>query len=71
MDTGALHVKGVSEQLHRRIRVAAAEEGVAYHGLIELLLDQRDARIRRQRAQQASPLHRPPADHLDPDAVAL
>lgn len=68
---GALHVKGVTPELHRRVRLAAAEEAVSYAKLIDMLLDQRDARQRRQRAAQASPLHRPPADTLDDDVVPL
>lgn len=44
---------------HRRLKVASAEEGLSLGKMIDLLLDQRDDRIRRVAAQQASPLHRP------------
>ena len=56
-------IKG-STELHRRLRIAAAEEGVSYAELLTRWLDRRDANIKRQRAAQPSPLHRPRG--LDP-----
>ncbi|AXN53339.1 ribbon-helix-helix DNA binding domain protein [Mycobacterium phage Thonko] len=55
---GLIPVKGTAEQ-HRRLKVAAAEEGMTYIELIEALLDIREERIERRRRQQPSPLHRP------------
>jgi hypothetical protein len=69
--TKIMNVKGLTPVLYHRFRIAAAEEGLSYAGLIQMLLDARDARIKRQRAAQASPLHRPPSEHLDPEGIAL
>jgi hypothetical protein len=51
----------VTADLRRRFKVAAAEEGMTYAQLIGMFLDQRDARLERQRRTQAHPLHRPAA----------
>ena len=56
--TKLIPVKG-TPQLQKRLKVAAAEEEMTYAELIEFWLDQRDARLRRERAKQPSPLHRP------------
>ena len=70
--TAIVHVKGVSIDLQRRIRVASAEEGTTYAGLFELLLNMRDDRRSRQLAQQASPLHRPRVStDLDGEPVTM
>lgn len=54
-----LQIKGASPELKRRFKVAAAEEGTTYAGLIEQWLDARDRAAERARARQAHPLHRP------------
>ncbi|QWY84408.1 ribbon-helix-helix DNA binding domain protein [Mycobacterium phage Knocker] len=51
----------VRPDLRQRFKVAAAEEGTTYAGLIERWLDERDRRIAAQRRAQAHPLHRPAA----------
>lgn len=56
--TKLIPIKGTPE-LHKRLRIAAAEEGVSYAELLTRWLDRRDANIKRQRAAQPSPLHRP------------
>ncbi|AEJ92827.1 hypothetical protein SEA_OSMAXIMUS_68 [Pegunavirus osmaximus] len=48
--------------LRQRLKIAAAEDGLTYAQLLVSLLDLRDDRHRRQRAAQASPLHRPRAE---------
>ncbi|QGJ87727.1 ribbon-helix-helix DNA binding domain protein [Mycobacterium phage Kloppinator] len=48
--------------IRQRMKIACAEEGLTYAGLIEKFLDERDEKIRRQRAAQRSPLHRPKAE---------
>ncbi|AER47295.1 hypothetical protein J3996_gp64 [Mycobacterium phage Laurie] len=60
--TKAVLIKGVTPELHKRFRLACVEEGLAAHQLLDLLLDQRDSRIRRRLAQMRSPLHRPVED---------
>ncbi|QHB37374.1 hypothetical protein I5G58_gp072 [Mycobacterium phage BirdsNest] len=57
--TKPIQVKGMTDDLIRRFKVAAAEEGTSYAGLIEQWLDARDRAAERQRARQAHPLHRP------------
>lgn len=52
-------VKG-SAHLHRRLKIAAAEDGMTYAELISHWLDERDARNRQLRQTQAHPFHRPP-----------
>ncbi|AAQ12144.1 hypothetical protein AU098_gp067 [Mycobacterium phage Apizium] len=48
--------------VRQRLKIAAAEDGLTYAQLLVSLLDLRDDRHRRQRAAQASPLHRPRAE---------
>jgi len=48
-----------SDDLRRRLKVAAAEDGHTYATMIWALLDMRDDRRARQRRAQPSPLHRP------------
>jgi hypothetical protein len=43
----------------RRLRIAAAEDGLVYSDLLDALLDRREREIARERARQVSPLHRP------------
>lgn len=57
-DLAAVFLRLTREQ-RRRLRVAAAEEDLSYAGLVMRFLDERDARVARQRAAQVSPLHRP------------
>ena len=57
--TKPIQVKGMTDELIRRFKVAAAEEGTSYAGLIEQWLDARDRAAERARARQAHPLHRP------------
>ncbi|AYP70052.1 hypothetical protein I5G62_gp66 [Mycobacterium phage CRB2] len=49
----------VPPDLRQRFKVAAAEEGTTYAGLIELWLDERDRKRQRAAARQAHPLHQP------------
>ncbi len=49
----------MAPELRHRLKVAAAEEGTTYAGLFQMFLDQRDAKLRRQRAAQVHPLHQP------------
>lgn len=58
VSTKLIPVKGTPE-LQRRIKVAAAEDGVTYAELIDTLLDERERRNERRRKQMVSPLHRP------------
>lgn len=69
--TSMLGIKGVTPELRKRLKIACVEEGVRYADLIDKLLDERDAREIRRKRSQASPLHRPPPEHLDPGTVAL
>ena len=48
-----------SLDLRKRLKVAAAEEGLTYAECIWHLLDVREDRIKRQQRAQPSPLHRP------------
>lgn len=52
-------IKG-SADLRRRLKIAAAEDGLTYAEMLWALLDIRDDRRARQRRMQPSPLHRPP-----------
>lgn len=56
--TKLIPVKG-TPTLQRRLKIAAAEDGKTYAQLITEWLDTRDQNIRRRRAAQPSPLHRP------------
>jgi hypothetical protein len=49
----------MSLDLHKRLRIASAEEGQPYAELLESLLDLRDERLRRVRAAQKHPGHLP------------
>lgn len=77
--TKAILIKGVTPELHKRFRIACAEEGMAAHQLLDLLLDRRDSAIRRRLGQVrnapgGSPLHAGravPPTNLDPDAEAM
>ena len=51
--------------LGKRLRIAAATAGMSYHDYVSYLLDKEESRQRRQRAQMASPLHRPAANVPD------
>jgi hypothetical protein len=53
-----LPVKMTADQ-RQRFKVACAEEGLSYAGLVLKLLDERDAKLARRRAAQAHPFHRP------------
>lgn len=68
--TKAVLIKGVTPELHKRFRVACAEEGMAAHQLLDLLMDERDSRQRRRLGQMRSPLHRPP-ENLDPETDSM
>lgn len=45
--------------LGKRYKIMAAAAGLSYHNFLVHLLDKEESRLRRQRAQQRSPLHRP------------
>ena len=49
----------MTPELRQRFRVMARVEDMTYARLIEFLMDEHDARLLRQRRQQAHPLHRP------------
>ena len=51
-------IKGTPD-LQKRMKIACIEEGLTYAELIDRLLDMREERRNRQRAQQAHPLARP------------
>lgn len=53
-----LPVKMTPEQ-RQRFKIACAEEGLSYAGLVLQMLDERDRRKERARQRQAHPLHRP------------
>ncbi|UYL88171.1 ribbon-helix-helix DNA binding domain protein [Gordonia phage Evaa] len=42
--------------LRRRLKTVCAEEGKSYAELLEMLLDERDAKLARRKAQQNHPL---------------
>lgn len=75
--TKAVLIKGVTPELHKRFRVACAEEGMAAHQLLDLLMDERDSRKRRRAAQVQnapgkSPFHTGLVpENLDPGTVAM
>lgn len=48
--------------LHRRLKVAAAEDGMTMGELVNALLDIREDRIKRARAQQGHPLRKVPLE---------
>lgn len=49
----------MTEAQRTRFRVVCAEEGQSYAGLILQMLDEREARKKRQARMQAHPLHQP------------
>ena len=49
----------MTDDERRRFKVACAEEGLSYAGLVIALLNERDKRLERQRRAQAHPFHRP------------
>ncbi|AER48980.1 hypothetical protein SEA_DONNY_68 [Mycobacterium phage Donny] len=57
--TQLMPIKG-SLELRKRLKIAAAEDGLTYAEMIWALLDIRDDRRARQRRMQRSPLHRVP-----------
>jgi hypothetical protein len=52
----------VTPELRKRFRLACVEDDVTYAEMLERFLDGRDAKLRRQQAQQAHPFHRPGRD---------
>ena len=56
-------IKGTRE-LQKRMKIACIEEGLCYAELVDRLLDMREERRNRQRAQQAHPLARPKLGEL-------
>lgn len=53
-----LNIRGTTPDLRKRFKAAAVDAGLTYAELIESWLDERDARLERQRRQQNHPLAR-------------
>ena len=60
----------MSVDLRQRFKVAAAEEGTTYAGLIEQWLNERDRKVVNARRQQAHPLHIPSPKRVIGQSVA-
>ena len=61
-----IHIRIPSADLRTRFKSMAAGAGLSYWEYLTHLLDKEQSRLTRQRAQMASPLHRPPPENLDP-----
>jgi hypothetical protein len=54
----------LTEETHKALRMAVAEDGTTNEALISSLLEIRRDRMARRKAQMASPLHRPKQPRL-------